>query len=346
MSSRHRWLSGAFAILVGVAGALACGAASRSTSSRLPKAGAPGDDGTGLLARWSRGGGGDGYGGAEVGGAGTGGDAYGYYVAGNAYYGGDEYGGGAYGGASYAPGTEFAPAYVPAPSPMEGYSPLPTREVGAIEGVVRWRSPPRAAATIGPFEGSRCPARPNPTLERSASGGVGRTLVYLADIRTGKGGAPLGGTIEHRSCSFAPHIQIAAPIGVVVSISNLDPTGREIRLRNLDAKDEEQRASVATMRVKDLPLLKAGIYEVTAEESGAVGWVVVPRHPYYAITDRTGRFRLDDVPPGEYTLVAWHEPVATGVDAKGRLIRGNPVEVRTRVRVHDAQISQLDVSLP
>jgi hypothetical protein len=34
--------------------------------------------------------------------------------------------------------------------------------------------------------------------------------------------------------------------------------------------------------------------------------LVVP-HPYYAVTDEQGRFKLTGVPPGEYELVAWHE---------------------------------------
>jgi hypothetical protein len=34
--------------------------------------------------------------------------------------------------------------------------------------------------------------------------------------------------------------------------------------------------------------------------------VVVP-HPYYAVTDESGRFELTDVPPGTYQIVAWHE---------------------------------------
>ena len=30
-------------------------------------------------------------------------------------------------------------------------------------------------------------------------------------------------------------------------------------------------------------------------------------HPYYTVTDESGRFQLTDVPPGEYEIVAWHE---------------------------------------
>jgi hypothetical protein len=32
-------------------------------------------------------------------------------------------------------------------------------------------------------------------------------------------------------------------------------------------------------------------------------------HPYYALTDDHGAFTLADVPPGNYSLEAWHEPL-------------------------------------
>jgi len=30
-------------------------------------------------------------------------------------------------------------------------------------------------------------------------------------------------------------------------------------------------------------------------------------HPYYAVTDESGKFEFTDVPPGTYQIVAWHE---------------------------------------
>jgi hypothetical protein len=30
-------------------------------------------------------------------------------------------------------------------------------------------------------------------------------------------------------------------------------------------------------------------------------------HPYFAVTDKDGKYTIKDVPPGKYTLTAWHE---------------------------------------
>jgi hypothetical protein len=35
-------------------------------------------------------------------------------------------------------------------------------------------------------------------------------------------------------------------------------------------------------------------------------WGLAVDNPYYALTGPEGTFTITDVPPGEYTLVAWH----------------------------------------
>ena len=36
-------------------------------------------------------------------------------------------------------------------------------------------------------------------------------------------------------------------------------------------------------------------------------WVVVARHPFYAVTGAGGEFELGTLPAGSYTLNVWHE---------------------------------------
>jgi plastocyanin len=48
-------------------------------------------------------------------------------------------------------------------------------------------------------------------------------------------------------------------------------------------------------------------------------FIVVLENPYFTLTDRTGEFTLDNVPPGNYTLKTWHEkykPVTQQVTIK------------------------------
>ncbi len=35
-------------------------------------------------------------------------------------------------------------------------------------------------------------------------------------------------------------------------------------------------------------------------------WVYVVRHPWFAVTEPDGRFRIANVPPGKYTLLLSH----------------------------------------
>jgi len=36
-------------------------------------------------------------------------------------------------------------------------------------------------------------------------------------------------------------------------------------------------------------------------------YLFVTEDPYHAVTDGGGRFVIDDVPPGTYTIAVWHE---------------------------------------
>ena len=36
-------------------------------------------------------------------------------------------------------------------------------------------------------------------------------------------------------------------------------------------------------------------------------WVLVSDHPYYAVTDKSGNFSIDNIPPGTYEVVCWQE---------------------------------------
>ena len=38
-------------------------------------------------------------------------------------------------------------------------------------------------------------------------------------------------------------------------------------------------------------------------------------HPYFAVTGKDGSFELKNVPPGTYTVAAWHEKLGLKLEA-------------------------------
>lgn len=66
-----------------------------------------------------------------------------------------------------------------------------------------------------------------------------------------------------------------------------------------------------------------------------VGWVVVVDTPYYAQSDAVaGRARIDNVPPGQYTLRTWHARLPAGLSALEQpvVVAGSaPSQVSVRV---------------
>jgi hypothetical protein len=53
---------------------------------------------------------------------------------------------------------------------------------------------------------------------------------------------------------------------------------------------------------------KAGmIGAFCAQHPWTRAYIAVFESPYFAVTDESGTFRIDSVPPGRYHLIAWHE---------------------------------------
>ena len=40
-------------------------------------------------------------------------------------------------------------------------------------------------------------------------------------------------------------------------------------------------------------------------------YIFVFKHPYYTVTSKDGKFELKNLPPGTYTIEAWHERFGT-----------------------------------
>jgi hypothetical protein len=284
----------------------ACSAGARPPG--LPPAGSPDDDGTGQLARASAQ--------IELGGAAPGGRR----AAGDDGLGGTTYGGG-YGGTGHDGGGGGI-GLVPLPARQSDYAGVDVPSGGAIDGVVRWPRPP-----AGP-------------VRRRSSGEVEGALVYLVQVERGRpfaGAAAgrvlgVGGLVERRDGALWPALQVVAPAPAAVTVSN---AGAD-RVVLVGTGELPFRSTLAAGDRRTVPA-GAGVTRV-ADDAGRLtpAWIIGLGHPYYALTDAAGRFRLDQVPPGRYQLEVWHPPVAGAA----------PVIVRRAVAVTAAGTVRLAIDLP
>ena len=65
-------------------------------------------------------------------------------------------------------------------------------------------------------------------------------------------------------------------------------------------------------RTKSVRFDRPGIVRVFCDiHSHMSAFILVFNHPFFAISDADGRYRIENVPPGNYSAVAWNEGLAS-----------------------------------
>jgi len=140
----------------------------------------------------------------------------------------------------------------------------------------------------------------------SSSGGIRWAVVSLVEARKP---APMGTqkpVLDQRTCQFQPHV-LLVPAGSEVDILNSDGILHNIHTYS-NANPAINRAQPKFKRVLTENFKKPETIKVTCDAHGwMLGWIIVTRHPYYAITDEMGSFKIEDVPPGKHAVQVWHE---------------------------------------
>lgn len=150
------------------------------------------------------------------------------------------------------------------------------------------------------------------------NGALRGAFVFIDKIKQGKKWSmPKGGNylIDQKGCRFVPWAQVVRP--GPVTIRNSD----EGVLHNINTREmigvEKGRVVKRTMfnfgqpdpgdieqSVK--PRRSAYIGINCEAHNFMFGFMMAPPHPYAVVVGDDGSFSLTDVPPGEYTLKAWH----------------------------------------
>jgi plastocyanin len=159
------------------------------------------------------------------------------------------------------------------------------------------------------------------TIHGKVSGVKGESVVYVEAIAGKTFPAPAQHvTMDQKGLMFVPHI-MAIQQGTTVEFVNSDSvqhnvfwpsvSGNKKLGHNLGTWPQGQRQSFKFDNPGIIPLL----CNVHPDMSG---YLIVSPTPYFAMTDKSGEFKIENVPDGTYTVTAWNE---------GAKSKSNPVKV-------------------
>jgi plastocyanin len=141
----------------------------------------------------------------------------------------------------------------------------------------------------------------------SAAGEVRNAVVWLENPPAGAPSATpvTSAPMDQKECVFVPRIVLVRAPGTVEFLNS------DRLLHNLHSVSKDNPSFNRTQpkgRTIPITFAKPELVRIDCDlHSWMRAWVVVAPHAFYALSDGQGRFRFDQVPPGEYTLKLWHE---------------------------------------
>ena len=150
-------------------------------------------------------------------------------------------------------------------------------------------------------------SKPDESLEVK-DGGVRNAVVWFTDLDDAvKDGARAPKQkLNQEQCAFVPHV-LAAPLGSTVDVVNSDKALHNVRAQAGDVKLMNYAMPIPG-HVIPTKLRKDGIFKVNCDvHPWMKGWLLVLSTMRYAITDESGAYKIEGVPPGKHKIKFWHE---------------------------------------
>lgn len=182
-------------------------------------------------------------------------------------------------------------------------------DTGSIHGTVIFEGEPPAQPVLNRKAEPKCSQGRADEAVVVTHGKLRDVLVRVANGTTGTHDAPKTPVvIEQHDCMYAPRV-VGLVAGQQLVVRNSDGVfhnvwgtlaGKELWNKPQPAGAPELQLDPAAAHPGDVIDLRCGVH------AWMKAYAVVQDSPYFAVTDQDGKFAIDGLAPGTYTLEAWH----------------------------------------
>jgi plastocyanin len=222
-------------------------------------------------------------------------------------------------------------------------NPSPPRATGRIAGTVEISTAlstrrPRFRIYSDPGIGSVPPSEPSP--REAAAAELHNVVLYLEGdsarlaVPAGSAESPRRASMAQRLEHFVPHV-LPVVQGSTVEFPNEDDVYHNVFSLSAAAGPKGfDLGRYPKGSSRSITFSRPGTVQVFCHiHSDMSGTVLVLSNPFFASPDDNHHFVIDDVPEGDYTLVAWHERI-------------KPITRRVHVTAGQTTMADFNIPLP
>jgi plastocyanin len=140
------------------------------------------------------------------------------------------------------------------------------------------------------------------------AGELANVFVYVKNV-SGNFSAPSSPVVlDQLGCQYRPHV-IPIQVGQPLQIKNSDATLHNIHaLPAVNKQFNEGQPIQGMVSTKKFDKTEIIPFKIKCDVHGWMkAWMAVMPHPFYSVSQNNGSFTISNLPPGQYTIVAWHE---------------------------------------
>jgi plastocyanin len=195
-------------------------------------------------------------------------------------------------------------------------APVASADAATITGLVKFEGAPAQPPVLQMGADAACQAQhKTPVRDEEVVVGPGGELANVLVYVKNAPSAPPATTpalLDQKGCMYIPHVS-AVQVGQPVQIKNSDNTLHNVHAMPAVNKQFNEGQPVQNMvSTKKFDKVEMQPFRIKCDVHGWMkSYMAVLPHPWHGVSATNGNFTIANLPPGNYTLVAWHEKYGT-----------------------------------